>query len=114
MDQPKPKRADDAAGRQIAEGTPVELKARTVRRVSLLVRATSAASADLLARLARVPGVLDLEPVPGDGCVWFRTSTPEQTNPEVVRAAVAAGADVLSLAEDAVSLEEVYLSLVRA
>ena len=44
----------------------------------------------------------------------FRTSTPQQTNPEVIRAAVAAGADVLSLAEEAVSLEEVYLSLACA
>jgi ABC-2 type transport system ATP-binding protein len=98
-------------GRQIAEGTPAELKADTERQVQLRLRTTTP---ELLTRLARVPGLSDLAPAPGDGVVTYRTTTPERTNPDVVRTAVEAGADVLGLAEAEVSLEDVYLALVRS
>jgi ABC-type multidrug transport system ATPase subunit len=96
-------------GRQLAEGTPAQLKAGLRRRVVLRVRATTP---ELLARVRAVPGVAEVDA--RDGHVGFLTPDPEQGAPAVVRAAVAAGADVLGLAEEQVSLEEAYLNLVRA
>jgi ABC-2 type transport system ATP-binding protein len=94
------------AGRQLAEGTPAELKAGVERLVTLHVRQ---ATPLLLERLACVSGVEGVTSN-GNGQVRFKTPRPEQTNPEVVRAAVAAGADVLSLGDEEVSLEAVYLA----
>ncbi|MBI2755157.1 MAG: ABC transporter ATP-binding protein [Chloroflexi bacterium] len=96
------------SGRQVAEGTPTQLKAGVERGVRLAVTTTSPA---LLAAIERVEGALDVRSV--EGGVAYRTSLPAKTNPEVVRAAVSQGADVVALREDEVSLEEVYLSLVR-
>jgi ABC-2 type transport system ATP-binding protein len=96
-------------GRQVAEGTPRELKAGVERVVYLRVRRMTPA---LLAAVERVPGA-SAPTSNGDGLLSFRSTTPETTNPEVVRAAVAAGADVMGLAEEEVALEDVYLTLVR-
>jgi ABC-2 type transport system ATP-binding protein len=97
-------------GKQIAEGTPVQLRHALRGAVSFRVRH---ASAELLARIRAVDGVLGLTAEPGDGVIRYRTTTPDTTNPEVVRAAVAAGADVLGLREEEASLEDVYLALMR-
>jgi ABC-2 type transport system ATP-binding protein len=97
------------AGRQIAEGTPAELKAGVARSVTLQLRR---ATGELLQRLRCLPDVDDVK-TNGDGLVSYRTLRPERTNPEVVRAAVAAGADVLGLSAEEVSLEAVYLERIR-
>jgi ABC-2 type transport system ATP-binding protein len=97
------------AGRQLAEGSPAELKAGVVRSVTLHVRH---ATPGLLERLSRVPGV-DSVASNGNGRVSYRTPRPEQVNPEVVRVAVATGADVIGLGDEEVSLEAVYLERMR-
>lgn len=95
-------------GRQVAEGTPRELKEGVERDVVLQV---GAVTPSLLSALERVAGVM---PRPRDAfTVAYRCTVPERTNPEVIRAAVAAGADVVGLSESEVSLEAVYLTLVR-
>jgi ABC-2 type transport system ATP-binding protein len=98
------------AGKQIAEGTPAGLKAGVARSVTLRLRR---ATPELLDRLGRVAGVTELS-TNGNGLVSYRTASPEATNPEVVRAAIAARADVLGLGEEEVSLEAVYLARIRA
>jgi ABC-2 type transport system ATP-binding protein len=95
-------------GRQIAEGSPAALKGAVERAVILRVRVPTP---DLLDRVRTVEGVTSVAPL--DGRIAIRTAEPERVTPEVVRAAVAAGADVLGLAEEEVSLEDVYLGLVR-
>jgi len=97
-------------GKQIAEGTPRQLRAGMRRAVNLRV---ASASARLIRRLKTVAGVSDLDGDLRDGLIRYHTSTPERTNPEVVRVAVADGADVLALVEREASLEEVYLALVH-
>jgi ABC-2 type transport system ATP-binding protein len=96
------------AGRQVAEGTPAGLKASVATSCVLSVRERS----PLL--LKRLEGVADIEAIALDGLgtITYRTRNPARANPEVVRAAVAAGADVLGLAEAANALEEFYLSVV--
>jgi ABC-2 type transport system ATP-binding protein len=96
------------AGHQVAQGTPAALKASVATTCVLRVAARSPA---LLERLTAVPGVEAVTP-DGPGTITYRTRSPLDANPAVVRAAVAAGADVLSLSEAATSLEDAYLSLI--
>src|SRR5216684_928600 len=96
------------AGHQVAQGTPAGLKASVATTCVLRVATRSAV---LLERLAAVPGV-EAVTSDGPGTITYRTRSPLDANPAVVRAAVAAGADVLSLSEAASSLEDAYLSLI--
>jgi hypothetical protein len=73
----------------------------------------AAVSPELIRRLQAVPGVSDLDGDEREGFVRYHTTTPERTNPDVIRVAVALGADVLALEERKASLEEVYLALVQ-
>jgi ABC-2 type transport system ATP-binding protein len=100
------------AGRQVAEGTPAELKGRAATRCVLRVAGTPNG---LVERLRALPEIIDVQLAgDGSGTITYRTPAPEQSNPRVIRAAVAAGVDVLGLAEAANSLEEVYLAIVGA
>lgn len=94
------------SGAQVVEGTPAELKRQAERTVVLQVRH---APAEVVEAVRRVVGAVDVV----ESGVAYRTTKPDRTNPDVVRAAVAAGADVVGLTEEAVSLEDVYLALVR-
>jgi ABC-2 type transport system ATP-binding protein len=96
-------------GRQVAEGTPAQLKAGVERAMTLRV---SVATPPTVEAIRRVPGTTSV--AGGDGIVTYRTASAERTNPEVIRAAVGAGADILGFSEEEVTLEDVYLSLVRA
>ena len=98
------------AGRQIAEGTPTALKASASPMFVLKVRERSPL---LLQRLSEVPAIEALSP-DGAGVVTYRTHDPTTANPLVIRAAVAAGADVVGLREEGLSLEEAYLRLMSA
>ena len=96
------------AGHQVAQGTPAALKGSVATTCVLRVVERSPV---LLERLATVPGVEAVTP-DGPGTITYRTRSPLQANPAVVRAAVATGADVLSLSEAASSLEDAYLALI--
>jgi ABC-2 type transport system ATP-binding protein len=98
------------SGRQLAEGTPAELKSRVATTCVLRVRERSPL---LLQRVSDVPEVYDVA-VDGPGTITYRTRQPLVVNPAVVRAAVTAGADVQGLAEASTSLEDVYLSIVAS
>lgn len=97
-------------GRQIAEGTPTALKTSALKTCVLRVRDPSPA---LMARLAEVSAV-EAVSLDGPGTITYRTPAPADANPLVIRAAVAAGADVVGLAEQAASLEDVYLKLMNS
>ena len=95
-------------GRQIAEGTPAELKATIGQRMILRLRDPRP---ELLALLGDTPGVADVERQ--DGRVYFKTGRPEQVNPQVVARLVGAGGEVVTLEAEDVQLEEVYLAFVQ-
>jgi ABC-2 type transport system ATP-binding protein len=96
------------AGRQIAQGTPAELKTGHATTCVLKVRERSPL---LLASLGDIGGIDRVQP-DGPGVISYQTRDPACTNPHVIRAAVAAGADVVALSESTATLEEVYLKLV--
>jgi ABC-2 type transport system ATP-binding protein len=96
-------------GRQIAEGTPAVLKSGLAATYVLRVRERSP---QLLSRLAGVSGIEDVR-ADGLGTITYRTREADSANPLVIRAAVAVGADVVGLTEEAASLEDAYLRLVN-
>jgi ABC-2 type transport system ATP-binding protein len=97
-------------GRQVAEGTPTELASGGRLTCVLRVRERSALLLQRLQELSDIEAVMP----DGPGAVTYRTRVPDRANPEVVRAAVSAGADVLGLAEAGDSLEDAYLHIVAA
>jgi ABC-2 type transport system ATP-binding protein len=98
------------SGRQIAQGTPTELRSGQSTVCVLKVRDRSPA---LLARLAEVAAINSVH-LDGPGTITYRARDPAEANPLVIRAAVEAGADVVGLGESRASLEEVYLQLVNS
>jgi ABC-2 type transport system ATP-binding protein len=97
-------------GRQLIEGTPAELRSATSTLVSLDVRVVEPL---LLDRLHALQGI-DSVKLDGAGRISFLASDTAAANPAVVRAAVATGADVLSLTMTSPSLEDVYLEVMAA
>jgi ABC-2 type transport system ATP-binding protein len=95
-------------GRQIAEGTPAELKATIGQRMILRLREQRPALLDTLRTTA---GVEEVEAV--NGRVYFKTGYPERVNPAVIARLVAQGGDVVTLEAEDVQLEDVYLAFVR-
>ncbi|HLH21956.1 MAG TPA: ABC transporter ATP-binding protein [Chloroflexota bacterium] len=95
-------------GRQIAEGTPAELKATIGQRMILRLRESRPALVDTL---RAVDGVEHVEPV--NGRIYFKTSYPERVNPRVIAQLVAQGGEIVTLEAEDVQLEDVYLAFVR-
>ena len=95
-------------GRQIAEGTPAELKATIGQRMILRLREQRPV---LLDTLRTTTGVDEVEAV--NGRVYFKTGYPERVNPDVIARLVAQGGEVITLEAEDVQLEDVYLAFVR-
>ena len=98
-------------GKQIAEGTPTELKAGSLKEPTTCVLRVRQRSPQLLACLSQIETIGAVQ-FDGSDVITYQTCDPAGANPRVIRAAVAAGADVLALGETTASLEEVYLKLV--
>lgn len=95
-------------GRLVAVGTPSELKRRLVGPplMELHLDGHADRALPLVARFAHV--------VERDGNrIRYETDTPEATNPQVLRALIEAGIDVIALNQRERSLEEAYLRAVE-
>ena len=97
-----------SGGRQIAEGTPQALKLGVTRPMQLRLRAVDDA---LMGVVAAVPGVEAVSRT--DHTIVFETADPARVNPRVVSRLVGLGADLITLEEQPVTLEDVYLALMR-
>src|SRR5512146_1027054 len=98
-------------GHIIAEDTPQNLQARLVgsERVAIRVRG----DADGLAKVVnKVKGVQSVHPVE-DGLVEFQFAPGQDVRPEVAKAVITAGFDLLELQPVGMSLEEIFLELTR-
>ena len=98
-------------GRIIAEDTPQNLQARLVgsERASVRVRG----DADGLAKIVqKVKGVRSVQ-TQGDGSTEFQFTPGQDVRPEVARAVIGAGYDLLELRPVGMSLEEIFLELTR-
>jgi len=95
-------------GRIIALGTPLELKRQLLGTPLLEVQLAQ----PLDGLLSAVESLVAIEE---KGGTWFRyrTGTPGETNPSLVRRLAEEGADIITVSEVPRSLEEVYLRIVE-
>ena len=98
-------------GKIVTEDTPENLQSRLVgsQRVVLRVRGDSDG---LSARIAEVKGVHVVEPK-SDGSVEFEFGAGEDARPQVAKAVIQAGYELLELRPVGLSLEEIFLDLTR-
>jgi len=95
-------------GRIIALGTPLDLKTALLGSPLLEVRLAQ----PLDGLLSAVESLVVIEEK-GDTWFRYRTQTPGETNPLLVRRLAEEGADIITLSEVPRSLEEVYLRIVE-
>ena len=98
-------------GKIVAEDTPSQLQARLTgsRRVMLQVRGDGS---DLPKLLKGIPGVIQ-SMLKSDGVAEFEALPGQDPRPQVARAVVEAGYDLLELQPISMSLEEIFLQLTR-
>ncbi|MDQ3007866.1 MAG: ABC transporter ATP-binding protein, partial [Chloroflexota bacterium] len=98
-------------GQIVAEDTPENLQSRLVgsQRVVLRVRGDSD---ELPTKIQKLKGVRDVEAKP-DGSVEFEFSAGQDVRPQVAKAIVQAGFDLLEMRPVGLSLEEIFLELTR-
>ena len=98
-------------GQIVTEDTPENLQSRLVgaQRVVLRVRGDSDGLSN---KIARVKGVQAVEPKL-DGSVEFEFAAGEDTRPQVAKAVIQAGYELLELRPVGLSLEEIFLELTR-
>ncbi len=98
-------------GKIIAEDTPQNLQARLAGAEHAAVRVRGEAD-DLAKVIQKVKGVRGVQTSP-DGTVEFQFSPGQDLRPEVAKAVVHAGYDLLELRPVGMSLEEIFLELTR-
>jgi ABC-2 type transport system ATP-binding protein len=97
------------SSRMIAQGTPKELRQRLFgRRVVFHLSQDALGMAPMV---ENVSGVMEVQAV--DNKLVVRVANPEQDNPAIVNALVAAGAGIQFVGEMRHSLEDVYLQLLE-
>jgi ABC-2 type transport system ATP-binding protein len=98
-------------GKIVTEDTPENLQSRLVgaQRVVLRVRGDSDG---LSAKVSKVKGVRTVE-AKSDGSVEFEFAAGEDTRPQVAKAVVQAGYELLEMRPIGLSLEEIFLELTR-
>ena len=98
-------------GKIIAEDTPQNLQARLVGSERAAVRVRGEAD-DLTRVIQKVKGVRSAH-AQTDGSVEFQFSPGQDVRPEVAKAVMNAGYDLLELRPVGMSLEEIFLELTR-
>ncbi|HJW91729.1 MAG TPA: ABC transporter ATP-binding protein [Anaerolineales bacterium] len=98
-------------GRIVVEDTPQQLQSRLAGAQRVVVK-VQGDSDGLQQVLAKTPGVLNVIPT-ADGGFEFETTPGQESRPEVARAAVEAGYDLLELRPISMSLEDIFLQLTR-
>lgn len=98
-------------GHIVAEDSPAHLQARLAgaQRVSLKVRADGEG---LLPLIKEIPGVVNVSAQP-DGSIEFDSKPGVDTRPDVARAIINAGYDLLDLHPSSMTLEDIFLQLTR-
>jgi ABC-2 type transport system ATP-binding protein len=97
-------------GKLLRVGKSAELKAHLGEHQTYRIR-LSDANDNFLAIVQGVTGVNEASIENGE--IVFHTNEPETTNPQIVRALIQANAEVLTISEEAHSLEDVYLALLK-
>jgi len=98
-------------GKIVAEDTPENLQSRLVGAQRVILRVRGDAD-ELPAKISRVKGVRDVETKP-DGSVEFEFLAGHDVRPQVAKAVIQAGFDLLEMRAIGLSLEEIFLELTR-
>jgi ABC-2 type transport system ATP-binding protein len=98
-------------GRIVAEDTPENLQARLVGAERVILRIKGDAD-ELAPVIARIKGVRDINVQP-DGALEFQFSPNLDVRPEVARAVIGSGCDLLELRPVGMSLEDIFLQLTQ-
>lgn len=98
-------------GKIVAEDTPENLQSRLTgaQRVILRVRGESD---DLPAKIKKIKGVQDVE-AKSDGSIEFEFASGQDSRPQVAKAVIQGGYDLLEFRPVGMSLEEIFLELTR-
>jgi len=98
-------------GKIVAEDTPENLQSRLAgsQRVVLRVRGETD---ELATKVGKVKGTRDVEAKP-DGSVEFEFTAGQDIRPQVAKAVIQAGFDLLEMRPVGLSLEEIFLELTR-
>lgn len=98
-------------GKIVAEDTPENLQSRLAGAQRVILRVRGEAD-ELPAKISKVKGVRDVEAKP-DGSVEFEFSAGQDVRPQVAKAVIQAGFDLLEMRPIGLSLEEIFLELTR-
>jgi len=98
-------------GKIVAEDTPENLQARLVGSERVLLRIRGEAD-DLSQIVRKIKGVQSVELKP-DGAVEFQFAPGQDVRPEVAKAVIKSGYDLLEMSPVGMSLEEIFLELTR-
>jgi ABC-2 type transport system ATP-binding protein len=98
-------------GHIIAEDTPENLQSRLVGAERAMLRVRGEAD-DLLEKITKIRGIQDIKILP-DGVIEFQFAPGQDIRPEVAKAVVKSGHDLLELRPIGMSLEEIFLELTR-
>jgi ABC-2 type transport system ATP-binding protein len=98
-------------GRIVAEDTPENLQARLVGAERCILRVRGEAE-ELVPMVAKITGVQDVKARP-DGALEFQFAPGVDVRPEVAKAVIKSGYDLLELSPVGLSLEEIFLELTR-
>jgi len=98
-------------GKIVTEDTPENLQSRLVGSQRVVVRVRGDADG-LSARVTKVKGVRDVESK-ADGSVEFEFRAGEDVRPQVAKAVVQGGYELLEMRPIGLSLEEIFLELTR-
>jgi ABC-2 type transport system ATP-binding protein len=98
-------------GKIVAEDTPENLQSRLVGSQRVFLRVRGEADG-LAARVGKVKGARDIE-VNEDGSVEFEFSAGQDVRPQVAKAVILAGFELIEMRPIGLSLEEIFLELTR-
>ena len=98
-------------GSIVAEDTPENLESRLVGSQSVVLRVRGD-SDGLTARIAKIKGVRDVE-AKSDGSIEFEFAAGQDIRPQVAKAVIQGGYDLLEMRPIGLSLEEIFLELTR-
>jgi ABC-2 type transport system ATP-binding protein len=100
-------------GRVVAVDTPDNLTRRLRGAATMFVQVDGARAGEAAAALAKVPGVVRVEPVEGSATGTFEveSETGRDVRRELAKAVVLGGHDLLELRPTRVSLEDIFLTL---
>jgi ABC-2 type transport system ATP-binding protein len=98
-------------GKIVAEDTPENLQSRLAGSQRVILRVRGEAD-DLPTKISKIKGVRDVE-AKADGAVEFEFSAGQDVRPQVAKAVIQAGFDLLEMRPVGLSLEEIFLELTR-